>query len=198
MQLHKHPLTWLIGVCLTSTMNTTIEAADPPGQAYAYNYNIYKNPYNPTSSLAIVLTFDLKERDRVGNAIGWEIREILFRRPGNGHNPDTVWGISLPDFESADGYWWVSHVDPDSPQLSEFDMPPLLEGVAIPEDLNDDDLEYSFEGVAYTPPPEGPLFDITFASDHSFALAGAPRAFKEGEDEPGEIDPPENDPPIST
>ena len=198
MQHHKHPLTLLIGACLAAMTGTTIEAAAPPDQTYSYNYNIYEDPYDPTSPLAMVLTFDLTEKGRINNSVGWEISEIQFRRPGIGQNPDHIWSVSLPYFEGAGGLWWVLHNDPDSPQPSEFDMPPLLEGVAIPEDPNDEDLDYSFDGVAYTPPPQGPPFEITFASDHSFTLVGASKAFKEGDDEPGELDPPEHDPPTGT
>jgi len=156
-------------------------------------YLIHETPTDPNSPVEFRIKLSLESSDQDGNEIGWDITSIEIREVGD---PDTVWVDDDPNVPTEDGLWWVEHDDPNNPQNAEFTMPPRLEGTAAAEVLGDDDLEYDFAGLAYTPPEpaQQPPYEITSALDYTFTLVGDTDPIGSGEDEPVEI-PPQDDAP---
>ena len=128
-----------------------------------------------------------------GKSIGMLLAQAILRKA------DPSWKDFLEPHDSffigadvfytylvQNGLWWIKHADPEDPVLSEFLLPPLLEGVAKAEDPGNDDLEYMVEGVTYDPPPGGPPFEPTAALDYQYALVGQKTPPEEGDDEPVE------------
>jgi hypothetical protein len=153
------------------------------------DYSVYATPTDPESAVVFIASLTLVADSASAEEVGWEVTEIRFTQPGEGSNPDIVWVESTPVVESPDGLWWVDHADVENPVDSEFVMPPLLTGTALPEDPAEDDLDYTLEGVTYTPPqtPEEPPHATTAAMDYSFQRAMAQAPIEEEEDELVEV-----------
>lgn len=164
----------------------------PPDQSI--EYVIRQTPTDPESTIVFLVRLELTAMDSDATGVGWEIGSAEFRQPGTGGASDTVWSDILPAVDSPDGLWWVDHADNRVPQESEFVLPPWLMGTAPADDPANDDLDYDFEGVTYTPPPAGAPFENTGALDYSFTLAAAQEPVEEGDDEPVEVPPATGDP----
>ena len=158
-------------------------------------YLIHQEPTNHQSDVVFIVRLKVQAEDSDADSVGWRIVAAEFRQPDVGGGPDTVWLEASPAVDSPDGLWWCDHADFLDLQLSEFVLPPLLVGTADAEDPGQADLDYSFEGVSYDPPPGGPPYDPTAALNYVFTIVGEPEPEEEGDDEPGEIDE-ENEPPI--
>ncbi|MFH1417607.1 MAG: hypothetical protein ABII12_04890 [Planctomycetota bacterium] len=158
-------------------------------------YLIHEEPTDPESDVVFIVRLQVEAEDSDVDAIGWRIVAAEFRQPDGGGGDDTVWLDGSPVVDSPDGLWWCDHADFLAPQLNEFAMPPLLEGTADAQDSQGPDLDYSFEGVLYEPPPGGPPYDPTAAFNYVFTRVGEQEPKEEGDDEPGEIDE-ENEPPL--
>lgn len=157
-------------------------------------YLLHETPTDPESAVVFAVKLELEAADSDETSIGWEITLAEFRQPGDGGPADTVWVENTPVVDSPDGLWWCDHADFLDPQLSEFDMPPLLVGTADAEDPEEADLDYSFEGVTYEPPPGGPPYDPSAGLTYVFTKVGFEDPEEEGEDEVGEIDEEEEPP----
>ena len=169
------------------------QTQSPPPATQDVVYKIHDDPNDPNSAIALTVKLFLTSEDYDRNWVGWEITEARFRQP-NGGEPDRIWIESDPNVPSQDGLWWIEHADRSDPQLSEFDDPPHLVGLAAAENPNNDDLEYDFQGASYTPPPGGPPWDPTGALGFEFTIDGQSTPFLDETDEPVEIGD-EDDPP---
>ena len=169
------------------------QAADPVTQDVFYK--IHDDPDDPNSTVTFTIMLCLKKAETDGNSIGWDITGIRFRQPGEIGSASAVWIDSDPNVPTGDGLWWVEHADPDDPQLGEFDLPPHLVGTAMAADPDDDDLEYDFEGVSYTPPAGGAPWDNTAGLNYGFTIEGESGGPGSSTDEPVEVED-DDDPPM--
>lgn len=170
---------WVAGVSAAPPAHKTIQ------------YNIHYDPSDPSSPVALIITLELDSilvredlPPSTGGSIGWELAEIHITEPGT---PDIEWTDSAPVIDTPDGLWWTDHADIDAPHRLEFVLPPLLEGTALAVDPADDDLDYYFEGLAYDPSPDDPVYPVTASMDYMFTLAGDVQALHSGTEEPVEL-----------
>jgi hypothetical protein len=178
---------WKIPVLVVSlsTVLTQMSLGQvPPNQVV--RFKIHASPTDPLSPVAFVITMNLAASDGSGNVVGWMVTSIEFRQPGAGSAPDQTWIAAYPILPTIDGLWWVEHVDPFAPQLSEFSQPPRLGGTAVVQSAATENLNYSFQGRPYSPPPTGAPFLQTAALTYTLALADTQWPVKDGTDEPVE------------
>ncbi|MCG8405966.1 MAG: hypothetical protein MI923_12290 [Phycisphaerales bacterium] len=173
----KTKLVYVVAAGLLSAFTGKAQAL-PPDQSL--EYSIYDG-----NVLVFQFRLFLSSKESGSGEVGWNIDKAEFHQPGtNGGD----WVKDNPTVDTPDGLWWVDHADVQKPEISEFCLPPLLEGLATSEDPADDDLDYSLEGRSYTPPPEGKPFNITVALDYIFQRVGAAQPEESGDDEPAELD----------
>ncbi len=151
-------------------------------------YYIHDDRTDPESPIVFKVLLDLEAQDSSGGSVGWLITQAEFRQPNTDPDPDTVWTDTTVDVDTPDGLWWVDHADTLAPAPGEFDMPPLIEGIADAEAVSGDDLDYKWEGVTYTAPPEGPPFENPMGANFKFRILPLPDPELEGDDEPVEIE----------
>ncbi len=153
-------------------------------------YTIYEDPDNKQSNIAYTVELDIEAADSDGDGIGWEILEARITDKNTGSNGDAVWTDAYPDVDSIDGLWWIDHDDGSALDVSEFVIPPLIEGVATPEAPQNDYLEYQLEGGLYTPPPQPgePHFDVTTSLSFIFKRLSEPEPDAEADDLPADTD----------
>ncbi len=153
-------------------------------------YTIYEDPNDNESDIIYTVELDIEASDSDGDSIGWEVLETRITKRNTGSTPDEEWVESYPNVDSLDGLWWIDHVDGNAPDLSEFVIPPLIEGVATPEIPANEDLEYMLEGSVYTPPsiPDQPPFDVTTALSYTFKKAQEQEPDAEADDVPVDTD----------
>ncbi|MDO8629778.1 MAG: hypothetical protein Q7R41_04735 [Phycisphaerales bacterium] len=156
----------------------------PPNQAVTFK--MHSNPADPDSSVDFEVTLRLTPAEVGVDSVGWRIREIKFFKPGVGGALDRTWIVAFPSVPSADGLWWVSHANTAAPEVSEFSLPPYLNGFALAVDPADEDLNYALVGRPYTPPAGGAPYLQTAALTYVTALADTEWLVKEGDDEPVE------------
>ena len=193
--MFTHPKTSLaIFSVLILAANAGTALADLPDDVQI-KYYIHDDRTDPNSPIVFKVLLLMEARDSSSNSVGWLIKEAEFRQPNTDPDPDTVWTDTTVDVDTPDGLWWVDHVDTLAPAPGEFDMPPLIEGIADAEAVTGDDLDYEWEGVTYLAPPEGPPFENPMAAGFRFWLLLLPYPELEGDDEPVEIDP-DKDPPL--
>lgn len=153
-------------------------AADSPPTRFV-QYVIYDDVNAPNRQIAWRVALELHAAESDGDAIGWAVDELQIRE--DDASPRT-WIVAAPDVDTPDGLWWVTHADPDNPQLQEFDMPPFIGGTATAE--NEAALAYEMAGVAYTAPAGGPHFASVAALDLRFLLEGEPNPVVQRWEEP--------------
>lgn len=193
--MFTHPKTSLaIFSVLILAANADMALADLPDDVQI-KYYIHEDRTDPESPIVFKVLLLMEARDSDSASVGWLIKEAEFRQPNTDPDPDTVWIDTTVDVDTSDGLWWVDHADTLAPDAGEFDMPPLITGIADAEAVSGDDLDYKWEGVTYLAPPEGPPFEDTTAAGFRFRLLPLPDPELEGDDEPGEIDP-DIDPPL--
>lgn len=161
------------------------QATSPP-QTQIVSYTVYEDPDAPNPTPIWMVALLLVEADASGNDVGWAVGEVTIYEI-NDPSADRVWVHTAPNVDTPDGLWWVNHADPANPQLQEFDLPPLVSGLAAAEDPIDPDLNYEFEGRAYVAPPGGPQFAATAAIDLRFIEYQSPWPVIDRQDEPVEI-----------
>lgn len=162
-------------------------------QEQTVRFTIHETPSDPTSDVVFVMEMTLVP-DSVapgpgaGGLVGWEVANVLFTQvTGSG---DVLWSEDYPAVDTLDGLWWVLHADMENPEIAELVLPPLIAGTAAPDDPNEDDLDYDFEGTVYTPPqpPKEPPYPVTASLTFTFQRAMEPSPFEEESDEPADSD----------
>lgn len=123
---------------------------------------IRSNPDNPTSPVHYEAALSLSAVAQDGNWIGWEVVNLTFREKAT-LGTDTVWSIDYPLVDTQDELWWVEHADPNQPVRTDFKELAPITGVALPVTPGMKNLDFSIEGVPYTPPPEGAPYASTSA-----------------------------------
>jgi len=167
-------------------------AAAPPEQQDVV-FRIHDDPNDPNSDIVFTVWLELTPSALDGDSIGWDVKQIHFRRIGQGGGPDTLWTESDPNVPTGDGLWWVDHADADNPQLSEFEDLPQLQGVAPADDPNDKDLDYDFESDTYAGTG---LWPVTVELRYEFQVEGGPTPLEIGDDEPVGVGEDDDEPPV--
>ena len=150
-------------------------------------YRIHETPTDPSSGVVFTVTLKLVAEDIDGDDVAWRVSKATFKQK----QPAREWAEAYPSVDTPDGLWWVTHADPQSPAITEFSLPPFMDGTATAQDSGYDDLDFEFEGTVYVapPPPDNPPYgENTTASTYWFQLVGSSVAEEEGEDEPVEAD----------
>lgn len=181
----------LIGTVALALIPVAAAIAVPNEQTVSFQF--YDTPTDPNSDVvfAVELTLvpDMIIESEFGpnGWVGWELTNAKFIEPDAGG--DIEWNEAYPYVDTADGLWWVAHADMGNILIAEFVEPPLVSGTADPVDVNEDDLDYNFEGGIYTPPasPREPPHPVTGALTYSFQRAAEPPPIEDGNDEPVEI-----------
>lgn len=178
---------YLLAIGLTmSAMSAAAHGQGPPITQDVV-YRIHADPDDANSAVTFAVWLKLEQADVDGDSAGWDITSIRFRLVGEGGQPDTLWTVSEPNVPTSDGLWWVTHADPEDPQLCEFATPPHLTGTAPANESSDPDLNYDFEAGNYTTPPGGDPWDVTTGLSYSFTQVGDEDPVEAGEDEPVEV-----------
>jgi len=155
--------TLLIGGCGATALTQL-----PPDQAVTFKMR--SDPADPNSSVDFEVTLGLTAAEVDVDSAGWTIREIEFFKPGVGGARDRRWIVASPHVPSADGLWWVSHADVAAPEVSEFSLPPDLDGFASALNPVDEDLHYVLVGDPDTPPAGGAPSLYTASLGYAMAL----------------------------
>jgi hypothetical protein len=149
----------------------TARAEDPPQDAVlAVRYTIHEVATDPDSPVIWTVDLGIQEANRLGDFVAWQVTAIRVTRNGPLTGQVRSWLDVNPTVETSDGLWWVAHVDPNSVERSEFDLPPLTSGVAEPDPGTDSELVYSFAGQTLDPPPGSPLDGVP-STNLSYALS---------------------------
>ena len=151
------------------------------------DYLIREDPSDSESGVIYIISLGIEEAETDGDWIGWQINEVAIVRLDSLGEVDAYWIEYAPYVPTSDGMWWVEHEDTENPKAKEFDDTPLLVGLALANDPNDDDMRYDFIGATYT--GQGPQYGGS-VSGMAYVLApeGQEEPELEGDDEPGEID----------
>jgi len=179
--------TWKIPVLVVSLSAALTQASFgqvPPNQVV--QFKIHASPTDPLSPVVFVISMNLAATEWSEEVVGWTVTSIEFRQPGTGGEPDQTWIRNYPLLPTLEGLWWVGHLDPFAPQLSEFSQPPPIGGTAVVQSAATENLNFSFQGRPYSPPPTGAPFLQTAALSYDFALAETNWLIKDGDDEPVE------------
>ncbi|MCO6436721.1 MAG: hypothetical protein J5J06_06500 [Phycisphaerae bacterium] len=179
-------VSWLMGSLLTVT--GVASAQLPTGRVV--EFDIHEDPNDPESAVVLVFSLELKAADVVVDSVGWAVQSLTIRRLDRGE--ESAWTDLAPSIGSQDGLWWVDHVNPQQPEVSEFVLPPQVGGVAEAADPMDGDLGYELIGEVYLPPPGGQPYSTTASLTYRARLAEDEEPIKEGDEEPVEV------PPMST
>lgn len=180
-------------VSLLVVVISVIVQASLPGHR-GIRYVIYDDPASPAGRIILTVTLQVSQAETRADAVGWRVERAVVRQIGERPELDRAWQDSAPNVGASDDLWWVWHADVRSPLTSEFDSPPLLQGVARATTGSHPDLRYWLRGDSYAGPAlphSGPMS----ALDYSFSLMNSQEVVDEAEDEPAEIEPEDTDPP---
>ncbi len=154
-----------------------------------FKYRVREVPTDPQSRVVWEVILHLSAYSSSGNSVKWNVDGSEFIQYDSQGSVIAEWVERSPAPDTLDGLWLIEHADPEKPQSSEFDFPPLITGMAVARNPSDDDLDYSFEGAPYLAPPGEPPFEDPAAANFRFRLLPLPDPEEEGEDEIVEIQP---------
>jgi hypothetical protein len=168
------------------SLTANIAKADLPDDRYV-DYYIRESPTHPESDIQYIIRLELSAAAQDGDTIAWEILSTTYVEVGTGGSGDKVWTDDSPLPATSNGYWNITHDNPEEPQNEEFDWVPVLVGTATAVDPEDDDLDYDLSGddcdPAYAQYYGGYVTAITFA----IWLPDSHQPEAAGDDEPIEI-----------
>ncbi len=193
-------------------------AEDPlAGEKFTIYYGLHEDPNDPESPIAMELRVSVMAEDSSGVEINdrwcpWRITELRIRRFTTTGKLRGAWIEESPTVSTDDGFWWVKHMDPENPQLSEFASIPEITGVAEaevkvhvlepapgpvdrpwgpltpPAERQGSALVYTLESSSYTSPlPSGlPPYTPTFGLTYDFGIQETGVKVRQGDEEPVE------------
>jgi hypothetical protein len=182
-------------IALAVLVNSGFALAAAAAQEMEVRYNIREVPDDPESAITWTIDLSLQAEEIDGNSIAWSVHSVTICQLDAQEQPESTWVDTSPTVDLPGGQWWVTHADAEDPLVSEFVLPPYIEGIAAMENSASADMSYYLEGAPYDPSPDPPLFAVTAALDYSFSVDGDPPVFKEAVAEPVLI-PPDCHPPI--
>lgn len=159
MRTTRETLRAAMVMLLTVNAATLARAVD----TYAVEYLLHEVPCDPESPVVFSITLKLTPEAASGDRVGWHVAGILFQQIDADGEVAREWYASEATVHTTDGLWWQTHADVENPTLTEFTLPPLVEGVAPGVLTDQPSLRYSFEGSVYLPPLDGPAFPVTAA-----------------------------------
>lgn len=178
---------FLAGFCLVVLVASSNVMATPP-ESRIVVFSMHEDPQDPESDVVFRVTLSLSRDSYNETSIGWEVAEAQFETVGAS---PILWSAEYPALDTQDGLWWTDHADVDAPLITEFLVPPYMEGEAVVKGTQDPNLNYAFGGNTYMPPeaPATPPYGSNTASaSFSFFVQGESGSLAEGEDEPVETD----------
>jgi hypothetical protein len=161
------------------------EASPPDTQVV--EYLIREVPDHPDSPVVFGAKVTLKSVDTNGTQVAWEATELVLMEIDSEGEATSVWVDASPSFAVWQGRWWVEHADPETPELSEFSMPPFIEGAATAEGGSGTALDYTFVGETCES-CRGMFGGNVAALNYEFILVGEEIPLEAGEVEPVQID----------
>lgn len=193
--MRSHCLSWSLSVCVALAFVLPVAPAQGVPDKQLILYELHTQPTVPESDVAFGVYVYLQAYEVGETWVKWEVTELVLVDYVKGQY-DRSWSIVAPYVDTVDGLWQVEHADPENPSADEFVLPPLVYDQAAANDPADPDLNFSFEGVPYTPPGGVAPYPTTAALDHEFTCLGAGDPFESGWGEPVYVpsDPP--DPPM--
>lgn len=176
-----------VSVFVVFVNSAALAVEDPAGElpaAQTVTYWLREAPEDPNSAVVFGVTLKLQAQASAGSAIGWGVSAIEFYEVDAGV-ASLAWVDDAPAVGTEDGRWWVTHADPEAPELAEFVMPPPLSGTGTAENPNGDDLDYWLEGSEGNQPL---IPSYTVMAFLSYQLSTPPTSppIRSGEDEPVE------------
>jgi len=158
--------------------------AQLPSDRYI-TYNIRENPNDDNSSIVFKVSLKLHAEASSAGQVGWKIEEARFLKIVPSAS-NILWIKSSPTVNSADGRWWVSHADTQSPTIAEFVCPPALAGAALAQSGGIANLNFMLAGVHYSGPSR---FNGNVAAlDFQFTRVGETEPEEESDNEPTEVE----------
>ncbi len=152
---------------------TLLLAQDLPPNVVA-KYVIYEDPNDVDSDILMDVQYHLAPYDRDGDDVTWEFVGVTVREYIGGVLVKS-WSDDLPDVDTVDGYWTVTHDNPEKPSNDDFVVPPLVEGTGSADFGTTTSLDYSVLGALYSPPVGGPHFsNATGRLDYIFGHVPQP------------------------
>jgi hypothetical protein len=161
------------------------EASPPDTQVV--EYIIREVPDHPDSPVVFGAKITLTPVSANGSQVAWEATELVLMEIDSNGAATSVWIDSSPSFAVWQGRWWVEHADPEAPELSEFSMPPFIEGTAAAEEENGAALDYTMAGDTCAS-CRGMFGGNVAALNYEFTLVGEQIPLEAGEVEPVQID----------
>lgn len=175
------------GICVVLFVSPSRATATPP-ENHVVVFSMHEDPQDPESDVVFRVTLALDRASYNSTSIGWEVAEAQFETVVG---TPILWAVDYPELDTQDGLWWTDHADVDAPDITEFLVPPYMEGEAVVKGSQDPNLDYAFGGNTYVPPeaPATPPYGSNTAStSFSFFVQGESGSLAEGEDEPVETD----------
>ncbi len=157
-------------------------------------YAVHEDSSDPNSSVNYEIVLLLHATERDGDSVRWSIAEVEIREKATGGGADIIWLDDDPNVDTTSGQWWVEHVDADAPVNEDFLEPPLIEGVADPQQGTTDTLDFYLEGLVYTPPQGGAPWDATARTGYELQITGESEPLASDPDEPVEVPPVQTEP----
>lgn len=176
---------FLAGICLVLLVASSNVMATPP-ESQIVVFSMHEDPQDPESDVVFRVTLSLALDSFNTTSIGWAVSEAQFETVGAS---PILWSVENPALDTQDGLWWTDHADVDAPVITEFLVPPYMEGEAVVKGTQGANLDYAFGGNTYVPPeaPATPPYGSNTASaSFSFFVQGESVSLAEGEDEPVE------------
>lgn len=131
----------------------------PPDQTVSYQ--LHADPEDPNSPVTVTTTVTLVASQESGSAVGWSISAIDIHAL-DGASQSTHWAGNLVQIQAPDGLWWITHSDPNAPQLTDFAVPPLLTGTVTNESNANLTMNFELEGNTEVPVNNTPFILTSF------------------------------------
>lgn len=176
-----------VAVVIVVIASANVQADLPADRSV--HYVVRNIPTDPSSGILFTMSLNIQAIEQVGNSVAWEITSVVFNKPAGG--VDEFWSVEFPFVNTNDGLWWVEHADPVIPVRNEFVYVPTLLGTAVPDDPNNQNLNFDIAGGIYIPPPEGSPYETTTVLSYSLTTEDSNDS---GDDEPVEVPSGVNDP----
>ncbi len=157
--------------------------ASTPPNSHTVRFLLREIPTDLTSDVLYEIELALEPDSWDSTGVDWDVSKMTVSRLNDFGKTDATWIATNP----LAGLWSVAHADISNPIPGEFDVAPLMSGVADAVDPDEEDLVFTFESALYD--PIGPWPPVpTGAVQYNFELADSETTEVSGDDEPMEIE----------
>lgn len=175
-----------IAVILVGITDVTAKADLP--SPMTPTFFIREVPTDPESDIVFTITVKIQAVDIDQDWVAWDVTDIAVREIGSNGATINEWTDAAPTVETTSGLWWVEHVDPQAPQIWEFNTPPLIYGTASAQGGTPTDLDYVLEGNTCDAACQQMYNGSVGALDFELDLVGEPDPYHQGVAETTQID----------